>query len=510
MLIAIFALLLISVVAIALVISSGTDSALAGNYRTSTSAYYAGLAGLEEARGRMLWRNPDFLNLVVPNFIPTPGGQPIPHGEALYIINPAGGETIAPTNLGSPNTYPDLEYASENASHAPPPGSAKIVNSVSGNTGVAGPLYKWVRITPATEYSLGIDINQDGNLDDTIVVYFDPAHATMSSGLKPSLIVPGFGNPLPGTARQVFQVTSLAVLPNRTEKLLQYVVTPMAVGLYFHGALELPGNSVVFNGPTSQTFLFNGNDTSSGTGIPPALPTCNPAGAPMAGIGVTDPTTPMQNYQSVRNGIPPNPPPPPAFSYQNNYIGAAIGPPSIQENVYVNMALRTPQTLSQMVTTIAAEADTVIYPDPLNPTAPATEADLPSAMSPSNPMTIVVQRDLNINAPITGYGLLVVTGNLTINADAGWKGIVMVVGKGNVTLAGGPGGSSQFVGAMFVAQIYDPTQPGQVLLPALGDVSFNATNASGRGIYYDSCWINAAQLPTTFKVLSFREIPYNN
>src|SRR5271166_3631061 len=62
LLIAIFALLLISVVGIALLVSTGTDSALAGNYRTSTAAYYAGVAGLEEARGRLLWRNPDFIN----------------------------------------------------------------------------------------------------------------------------------------------------------------------------------------------------------------------------------------------------------------------------------------------------------------------------------------------------------------------------------------------------------------------------------------------------------------
>jgi len=57
LLIAIFALLLVSVVAIALVVSSGTDSALAGNYRSSASAYYAALAGLEEARGRLLASN---------------------------------------------------------------------------------------------------------------------------------------------------------------------------------------------------------------------------------------------------------------------------------------------------------------------------------------------------------------------------------------------------------------------------------------------------------------------
>ena len=47
LLIAIFVLLLISVVAIALLVSSDTESALAGNYRSSTGVYYAALAGVE-------------------------------------------------------------------------------------------------------------------------------------------------------------------------------------------------------------------------------------------------------------------------------------------------------------------------------------------------------------------------------------------------------------------------------------------------------------------------------
>ena len=45
LIIAIFALLLISVVAIALVVSSGTDSALQSNYRTSTGFLLRGSGG---------------------------------------------------------------------------------------------------------------------------------------------------------------------------------------------------------------------------------------------------------------------------------------------------------------------------------------------------------------------------------------------------------------------------------------------------------------------------------
>jgi len=102
LLIAIFALMLISVVAIALIGASGSESSLAGNYRSSTSAYYAGFAGLEEGRGRVLPSNPNY-------FDPTAGVQPLPVGTLSYIVNPAPGESAA-TILTS---YPDTEYDRE-------------------------------------------------------------------------------------------------------------------------------------------------------------------------------------------------------------------------------------------------------------------------------------------------------------------------------------------------------------------------------------------------------------
>src|ERR1700719_1406403 len=89
LLIAIFVLLLISVVAIALLVSSGTETALGANYRTSSTVYYAALACLEEARGRLLPKNP---NPFSPADIPTP----FPLGQTLYVINGLPGENIVP------------------------------------------------------------------------------------------------------------------------------------------------------------------------------------------------------------------------------------------------------------------------------------------------------------------------------------------------------------------------------------------------------------------------------
>ena len=139
LLIAIFALLLISVVGIALLISTGADSALAGNYRTSTSAYYAAVAGLEEARGRLLWKNANFFNSTVPNFIPMAGGSPVLGlTQVRYILNPAAGETVDPTS-SNPANYPDTEYQQEygwSLSGA----SVTTIASVSSNGGIPGPI----------------------------------------------------------------------------------------------------------------------------------------------------------------------------------------------------------------------------------------------------------------------------------------------------------------------------------------------------------------------------------
>ncbi|HXT72662.1 MAG TPA: hypothetical protein VN785_02300, partial [Candidatus Angelobacter sp.] len=106
LLISIFILLLVSGVALALVANSGSESSLAGNFRSSTSAYDAGTAGLEEARGRLLPTSPNPLS-AIPGFIPTP----LLVNQVRYILNPVNpADIVAPTNLGNNATYPDTEY----------------------------------------------------------------------------------------------------------------------------------------------------------------------------------------------------------------------------------------------------------------------------------------------------------------------------------------------------------------------------------------------------------------
>lgn len=479
LLIAIFVLMLVSVVAISLIVASGGESALAGNYRSSTSAFLAGSAGLEEARGRLLSGNGDYLNNTIANFIPTAG--PLNLGQVRYIVNPAAGENAA-TLLA---TYPDTEYATEFGA-APIAGNVLTVPSVSkvvsGGTTYYGPLFKWVRITPATEKSIQTDVN-GGGLDNTAPLYYDGAHLP-----KPSLIVPPMiglvPNP-PATAKQAYEITALAVLPNGTQKTVQYVVAAQTFNLSFPSALTLSGKNIAFAGANSNVYFDNGTD---GSGNPPAVPGCvipNPP-ASFPAIGVTEPQGGTTNKASIIAGLP----------RPDHYTGGGLATPSVSDTITLPSSLQTPDSLNTLVHDISKVA-TVINP----PTGTASASDLP-AMSANNPATIVVDGNLDLSSTV-GYGLLVVTGNFKYNGNTGWKGVILVVGDGTTTFTGLGGGNQEFDGAVFVASIKDANGN---LLSQMGNVGFNISGGGGNGIYYNSCWINRAQPTVTYQVLSFREL----
>jgi hypothetical protein len=146
---------------------------------------------------------------------------------------------------------------------------------------------------------------------------------------------------------------------------------------------------------------------------------------------------------------------------------------------------------------------------------PATAAQLWSAapaMSAANPMTIVVKGDLNLSggfgAPQTGFGLLLVTGTLYYQPTAAWDGVVLVVGAGKVVLTGNHG-TGGIVGAMLIAQTRSGDGSG-ALLPSLQASFGPASGPIGNGISYNSCWVNTAKGPLSYKVLSFREVPLPN
>jgi hypothetical protein len=483
--IAMVSLLLITGVALAMVVASGTESSLNGNYRSSSSAYYAALAGIEEGRGRLLPSNPN--PIVVTN---AQGFMPV--GTAQYILNPnqPAGETLG-TVLGS---YPDNEYAYE-FGVAPTASTTTISLSNINASNIPGPMYKWVRINAVTEKSLGnVDVNGDTNIDSTTPLYYD-------SGTTPAtLVVPAMlaGVPQPSsTANQVYEITALAVLPNGSQKLLQYLVAPQTYNMKFPSAVTLAGSVGAFAGASSNPYHMDGHD---GSGSPPAVPGCIPNGPAVDAIGVTS----AGDAAVVSGGIPAN--------RTSHYTGAGSSTPDVA-TVGLNSTLATPASLDQLVQNIRNNADAVI-PNPPNPpnynnsgtTYSFGGPGWPAGMSATNPQTVYVDGSFDLG-PNTGYGLLVVTGNFTYHGNSGWKGVILVIGDGTTTFLGNGGGNGEFDGAIFVATTRSSTG---AQLPALGQVNFDITGGGGNGVYYNHCWINNVQKPPTYKVLSFKEIQWTD
>jgi hypothetical protein len=522
MLIAIFALLLISVVAIALVVTSGTDTSLAGNYRSATSAYYAGVAGLEEARGRLLWKNLDFINKTGGySNVFDPSGVLPSWGltTVLYITNPGPGETVDPTG-SNPVNYADTQYSQEfpnwglsGATVLPPIASVSPGVSLPSGDTLPGPNYKWVRINPVTEQSLQLDVNGDGVLDGASVLFYDPAHVNSSNQPAPSLVVPTVPSTPPTlTSVQALEITAFAVAPNGGHRLLQYVVAPLVISpdvadQSFPAALTLDGNNVTFQVTQGLNYFVRGVDGCNPP-PPPGLPGAVPS------IGVTN----SADYASVFTLVnqPPDRPVYPGAPLLTAPAPQNFAPttPSLSNlNPGIpNMGLRQswlqPAALDSVMQDIVNSADLVI-PGSATGTDISNRAPL---MSASNPMTIVVNGDLNLNAwRNVGYGLLLVTGTLYYDPDASWNGVVLVVGQG--IFSSSKNGSGVINGALFIAKTRDGSGnllPGVTLGSAFyGSQTSFGTNP-GYGINFNSCSVNSAKGPLTYKVLSFHEIPLPN
>jgi hypothetical protein len=291
------------------------------------------------------------------------------------------------------------------------------------------------------------------------------------------------------------EITALAVLPNGSEKLMQYLVAPQTYNMNFPSALTLAGSVGNFAGASSNPYHVNGAD---GSGSAPAVPGCTPNGAAKDAIGVTN----AASAAVVTAGIPGN--------RTSHYTGLGGSTPDVA-TVGLNSTLSTPASLDQLVQNIRNNADAVI-PNP--PNAPNVNNSgttynfggpgWPTGMSATNPQTVYVDGSFDLG-PNTGSGLLVVTGNFTYHGNSGWNGVILVIGDGTTTFLGNGGGSGEFDGAIFAATTRDALGN---QLSSLGTVNFDITGGGGNGIYYNHCWVNTVQKPPTYKVLSFKEVQY--
>jgi hypothetical protein len=485
--IAIFTLMLISVVATALILMAGTESAIKGNYKSAMHAFYDAKAGLEEGRGRLFWPNPNVPNPVANCVLAAPGTI-IPPTRVCYIVNPSTHEVVNPLDLSAGNPYADLEYQQEWGIAVNDPtlqvqqpfitSTSVIPKAGVGGTDIAGPLYKWVRITPRTEASAKLDV--DGNhtpntLDKQNPLFYDGMQQLVSAG----------GKPVPNAA-QVFTVTALAMTPYGSRRMVQYTVAPSAFAsslATFPSALILDGTGVQFKGyfsgnqaPANGAFQINGND---------GAPSVTSPGIPA--IGYTN----SSDYTNTNSGLSTAAASKNYLSPQNvSNVGLLTLPPMLQ----------TPSGLDRLVQSITQNADLVLNP----PSGTAADQTSLTSMSAANPMVVVVNGDFHLShasgTGFTGYGLLLVTGTLRYDPDVSWYGIILVIGKG-VFDGSQSGIGGQINGTVLIANTRDNSGN---LLSSLGPASFNQT--AGNGIQYNSQLVTSTEALMPYQVLSFREI----
>src|SRR6185436_19924268 len=92
MLVALFALLLLSVVGLGMMYSTNMETAINSNYRDKQGAMYAAMAGLQEARDRLRPWDP-LASMPAGRIVAPPGLPSLTAANIVYIINPRGGET---------------------------------------------------------------------------------------------------------------------------------------------------------------------------------------------------------------------------------------------------------------------------------------------------------------------------------------------------------------------------------------------------------------------------------
>ena len=453
LLLALIIILIISGLAVSLVLLTDSQVRLGQTAQAQGRVFYAALAGLEEARGRMNGSAPDTIAPSLPTSI----------SQVLYIVNSSSSDPVQPTNLASP--YFDSEYSTEF------PGgfaSASVLPSINSDQPGAGTStvipYKWVRITLMTEASAHMDINQDGVLNSTAPIYWDGTRQSLSSA----------GGTL------VFVLTALAVDSTKVMKILRTEVagTPGS-GSFAPLAPMATTSSISVTGNSSSPNIFvDGTDHNTGGGGCPAPAAALP--------GILSGGAATVSWASV------------------------TGNPATLSNVGP-----FPQSVSSLLSQFQTSAIAITSVDPSHVTSSGTGytahgTTLGTQPSGGNPGTVAVvyaDNSLTISGGgNSGYGLLLVNGNLTVIGDFNYQGVMIVNGQVNFTPS--PQGTIAMSGAVLGAGVVTLNASSGLMNPQINTwynscVVARVLQGISGGIPPGS------SSPTTSpQVLSYRELSY--
>jgi len=254
LMLALFALLLLSGIGLCMVLSSNTETRIDANYGGSLRSYYAAHSGLEEMRDRI-----SYLSTTTPgglaDKLPTDiAGNP---GGVLYVVNPDAGEIVDPSDPTSP--YFDVQLchdynsgvAARDSRCTAVPNATNWMASQNAAPAAAVPLgYKWVRINLKTNRIAApyyVDQKGDPTTLDTRVCWDGKTEQLSPGGATPACDANGM--------QPVYMLTSLA-LSQGTRNLLRAEV--VGASIRPPGAITMDVGSSTSATPITATFSVSG------------------------------------------------------------------------------------------------------------------------------------------------------------------------------------------------------------------------------------------------------------
>ena len=484
---AILTLLLISAITAGIIILTNTETVTSANFRDEQRSFFSAKAGIEEVRDRLRTAATGTLagaSSVLPTTLPGNGTTGI-----TYVLNPSGSETVAPWTAptsSSPNSYVDDEICKEtntvscSSGYPSSGGWYRSTSPTANSTYAASPVldWKWVRIQLKQSNAFGANYAVNGNTSN--------AYYTCLKDGSPYEVA--FAAPcVSPTYLPVYVLTSLAVTPSGSRRMVQVEVGQDTIQFVAPAALTMDGSSPSFSGGNSAQFGVSGIDVAGcGTTV---------TTTPVPAVGVVtaaDVTTVSSNAD-----IP--------SKTDSNYTGSGYtgtvkgtsGPDVENVSSSLQTDLTTPANLQDLASILKADVTQPVI------NGPQSYSGSGNALSSTlaSPQIVYVNGDLTLSGSQTGYGILVVTGTLTLKGTVQWNGLILVVGKGNFQMDG----TNAVNGAVLVADTVNST--GSVL-SVLGPPTYGVNGGGGSkgGINYSgSCLTNATQL-TTYHVISMREL----
>lgn len=482
LLMCIFALLLLTGLALALMFMSDTEQAINNNYRDSERAYFAAMAGLQEARTRM--RRPATTQ-PLPAWVPTTMPTTAANTGVTYLLNSDGTTAVQPWNFVATNQFRDDQICNESfpllltASLGPnlpcvsfPGGNYyQTVNSTSPGTNTTAAMdYKWIRITRKANASAApyLVSNAVAATSNQPICWDGSQQVPLAGAAECELVEPV--PPLSKTYTTVYRLTSFAMAPGRTQRTLQMdvaerppIMTNAAVDSQDHvtlnGKLDVNGFdycSCDLSDMTKCTKDAAGVTTCPGLTMPDgSKKTCNNKNWAIYASSTVD--NPNKSETLVAG---PNPP------VVENQPWLYDIPKMIDELKSTATDVRKAPynwTCTSATSTSNGSCGThsgqiygtpPLFPPspPENPAADSTYGACSNGIGPGcpNPQVTYVPGNVQLTGGSVGNGILIVDGDLDIHGGLQFYGLILV--RGVVKFTGGGSDKTNIYGAVLAGQ----------------------------------------------------------